>query len=481
MGTKEAARPPAPASVVHYGRKAAQLDNRATTAAKPGAYVQTYPNATYSSPYFHRVRLTGLEAGETYHYKVGSDKGGWSSVRSFRAPPGPTNNPRYPLRLVVVGDLGATVNTTSTLDHVAISDGDAALNLGDFVYADNFTPNNALRVLTPPTSPNGTYQPRWDAWGRLVSPVFASLPFAPLPGNHEVETDANGKQWQAYTNRLAPDGPTWYSTTIGPVHVAVLDSYAGWAVGTKQADWLAKDLASVDRSATPWVIVAMHAPWYSSYYKHYKTVECMRIALEPIMVEHGVDLVFAGHIHAYERSHRTVAWKPSACGPYHITAGEEREGRTAHACAHPTIFFIHPPPTSSRRRWQQRETVYHVCRPVGQRHDARRGGLPPAREGRRVRAQGRGPLLPGGRARPHRVPGAVVWSRRAGGAVRYARAVDVAPQPRREEGGGGRHRADARGGVVRVGGGRPGREGVNGEDDDPGRWRSIIFFSFLST
>ena len=48
----------------------------------------------------------------------------------------------------------------------------------------------------------------------------------------------------------------------------------------------------------------------------------MRQSLEPIMVEHGVDLVLAGHIHAYERSHRTVDWTPSACGPYHITAGD---------------------------------------------------------------------------------------------------------------------------------------------------------------
>jgi phosphodiesterase/alkaline phosphatase D-like protein len=35
-------------------------------------------------------------------------------------------------------------------------------------------------------------------------------------------------------------------------------------VAAKQAAWLARDLAAVDRSATPWVIVAEHIPLYCS-------------------------------------------------------------------------------------------------------------------------------------------------------------------------------------------------------------------------
>lgn len=278
----EVARPPAPAAVVTYGKDKAKLTSVARPPAgeKPRIYVQAYPNATYTSPHFHRVRLTGLDAGATYYYKVGSDAGGWSPIRAFRAPPSPatkTSPPRYPMRLVVVGDLGATINSTSTLDHIAASRGDAAILMGDYVYADNYTPLNKKRNLTPPNvSPNATYQPRWDAWGRLVSPVFGSLPFAPLRGNHEVETSADGKKWQSYTARLAPEGQSYYSTTIGPVHLAVLDTYTGWAAGTEQAKWLADDLAAVNRTATPWVIAAMHAPWYSSYFKHYKVRKAHR-------------------------------------------------------------------------------------------------------------------------------------------------------------------------------------------------------------
>ena len=32
----------------------------------------------------------------------------------------------------------------------------------------------------------------------------------------------------------------------------------------------------------------------------------MAAAMEPVLYEFGVDLVFAGHVHAYERSHRIL-------------------------------------------------------------------------------------------------------------------------------------------------------------------------------
>lgn len=35
-----------------------------------------------------------------------------------------------------------------------------------------------------------------------------------------------------------------------------------------QYAWLKRDLASIDRGRTPWVIVAMHVPWYSSNEQH---------------------------------------------------------------------------------------------------------------------------------------------------------------------------------------------------------------------
>ncbi len=44
-----------------------------------------------------------------------------------------------------------------------------------------------------------------------------------------------------------------------------LCSYVATSPGSVQYDWLKADLAAVDRSRTPWLLVIVHAPWYNSY------------------------------------------------------------------------------------------------------------------------------------------------------------------------------------------------------------------------
>jgi hypothetical protein len=65
----------------------------------------------------------------------------------------------------------------------------------------------------------------------------------------------------------------------------------------KQLDWLEGELKS---SASEWKVCYFHHPLYSSGQKHGSDVE-LRKVLEPLLLKYGVDVVFAGHEHFYER------------------------------------------------------------------------------------------------------------------------------------------------------------------------------------
>ncbi len=69
-----------------------------------------------------------------------------------------------------------------------------------------------------------------------------------------------------------------------------------------QQVFLQKALASVNRTLTPWLIVLIHSPWYNSNTYHFLEGETVRVEFEAFINEAQVDVVFAGHVHAYERT-----------------------------------------------------------------------------------------------------------------------------------------------------------------------------------
>ncbi|CAL8470424.1 g9966 [Coccomyxa elongata] len=251
----------------------------------------------------------------TYYYTCGDPDLGMSPEFSFRTPPvtGPTS---FPYRLGLIGDIGQTENSAETLDHLTASSPDSVINVGDLSYADG-------------------YQPRWDSWGRLIAPHTSRFAWAVIEGNHELEV-ANGQPgFLAYETRFwfpskesRSYSPFYYSYEVAGAHVLMLGCYVEYGTDSEQYAWLLQDLAGVDRGRTPWVIVAMHAPWYNSNKAHQHEVDDMLEAMEEVLFQHGVDVVFAGHVHAYERGHRTYKGERHECGPVYINIGDggNREG-----------------------------------------------------------------------------------------------------------------------------------------------------------
>ncbi|KAH6779282.1 purple acid phosphatase 26 [Perilla frutescens var. hirtella] len=96
--------------------------------------------------------------------------------------------------------------------------------------------------------------------------------------------------------------PLWYAVRRASAHIIVLSTYSPFVKYTPQWLWLQEEFKRVDREKTPWLIVMMHAPMYNSYNSHFMEGEGMRVVFESWFCRYKVDLVFAGHVHAYERS-----------------------------------------------------------------------------------------------------------------------------------------------------------------------------------
>ncbi|CAO2839919.1 unnamed protein product [Amaranthus hypochondriacus] len=321
-------------SVVHYGTLKYPLIHEATGYSQ--VYSQLYPFEglqNYTSGIIHHVRLTGLKPSTLYYYRCGDPYlSAMSGLLHFRTMPIPGPN-SYPAKIAVVGDLGLTYNSTATISHVASNNPDLLLLVGDVTYANlyltNGTGSDCYSCSFPQSPIHETYQPRWDYWGRFMQHLISRVPIMVVEGNHEIEEQVDHKTFEAYSTRFAfpseesqSSSTFYYSFNAGGIHFVMLGAYIAYNESADQYKWLERDLAKVDRDVTPWLVVAWHPPWYSTYKAHYREAECMRVAMEDLLYSYGVDVVFNGHVHAYERSNRVYNYKLDPCAPIHITIGD---------------------------------------------------------------------------------------------------------------------------------------------------------------
>lgn len=300
-------------------------------------YSQLYPFQglwNYTSGIIHHVNIEGLEPETRYHYNCGdSSLGAMSDEFWFETLPLPGSG-KYPPRIAVVGDLGLTMNSTTTIDHLITNDPTIILMVGDLTYANQYltTGGNGTSCYSCafPNAPiRETYQPRWDAWGRFMQPLTSRIPMMVIEGNHEIEPQISNITFQSYLTRFSvPSNESgsgtnlYYSFDASGIHFIMLGAYVDYNQRSTQYVWLENDLKKVDRSKTPWLVAAWHPPWYNSYSSHYQEFECMRLQMEDLLYQNGVDIVFSGHVHAYERMNRVYNYTLDSCGPVYITIGD---------------------------------------------------------------------------------------------------------------------------------------------------------------
>ena len=115
----------------------------------------------------------------------------------------------------------------------------------------------------------------------------AGVPFFAALGNHD---NPKNRLYKGFNM----NGARYYTYVRGTVRFVVFDTNV---MDPEQLAWIESTL---QQAKEPWKICYFHHPLYSDAGRHGPNVE-LRVALEPLLVASGVNVVFTGHEHVYER------------------------------------------------------------------------------------------------------------------------------------------------------------------------------------
>ncbi|GEM_PF-6629425 len=127
----------------------------------------------------------------------------------------------------------------------------------------------------------------WDVFFEAAREMLAHVTLYPVMGNHENNSPVYSELFGM---------PQHYQFRSGEARFLVLDTNSR-ADLEAQRRWL-QDAFS---AASKWNFVFYHHPTYSSDARNYGGWELSRTHWEDIFAEAGVNAVFSGHVHAYER------------------------------------------------------------------------------------------------------------------------------------------------------------------------------------
>lgn len=265
----------------------------------------------------HRATMTGLKPATKYYYQVGNqDKHGWSETYYFT-----TYTPGKEQNFAVIADMAYDEWSDDTVASMTrlIEEGklDAVIHSGDISYADG-------------------YMPHFDNFMNKVQPIAARVPYQVTAGNHEF-----GYNFTAYKSRFFMPGQIdaggsgdgmFYSWEYGAIHFDALNTESPIDTGLftpYQKKWAEADMATIDRSVTPWTVSHFHRPLYCA-----NKADCgkhlMKMGLEDVLMDNKVDLVLVGHVHSYERTKPVYDYTVTEGAPVYIMQGASgnREGNT---------------------------------------------------------------------------------------------------------------------------------------------------------
>ncbi|HJX08300.1 MAG TPA: metallophosphoesterase, partial [Actinomycetota bacterium] len=257
---------------------------------------------------------------------------------------------------------GADPDQANLLAHVAASGARFAVTTGDTGYPDGSQKNYGDLLQTG----SGT--------SAVFGPSFWPVPGASIPmfngqGNHGESNAAlinwperhavrsSGGRYEMETQccqnqtTSASYPSEWYAFNAGPVRLYVLDASwdngnvgnssiygndydAHWALGAAERTWLENDL---QRHPAQISFAFFHFPLYTS--NATETTDSFLdgpSSLEGVLGQGGVDIVFNGHAHIYERNAPSAAGMPVS----YVTGGGGATLEPVSVCGAPDLFAL---------------------------------------------------------------------------------------------------------------------------------------------
>lgn len=233
----------------------------------------------------HEVRIDGLEPETQYFYHVEStnEHGDTitSEVRTFQT----AVNEETPFAFAIISDTQGNPQVAGQLAGLAWNQRPSfLLHPGDLVET-------------------GTNDMHWTRhFFPSMHELISRVPLFPVLGNHEQ----NARNYYDYMS--LPEPEYYYDFRYGNAHFFMVDSNRNVDPGSEQWQWLEQALSESD---AVWKFACHHHPPYSSdendYGDLWKTNRSTRgdervRQLCELYDRYGVDIVWNGHIHSYERT-----------------------------------------------------------------------------------------------------------------------------------------------------------------------------------
>ena len=255
-------------------------------------------NLTINSPenvekiedtYIHHVVLSNLGPNTTYFYKVGGTTSGWSTEHNFTTAPERNSSS---LHFIAYGDNRSNRDLRRLVNRLLIQNMSTyhtepvgfVMHMGDLVSS-------------------GDEHELFNYFFDDSEMLFQTIPILPIQGNHEIGDFGVSHYREQFVLPENGNDEWYWAIQNGMAFILGLDSESHGIIpyDSQSVPWIESMLKFANNQSTAlWKFAFFHQPPFVSS-SHMPRTD-IRESWSPIFDNNGVDIVFNGHCHLYERS-----------------------------------------------------------------------------------------------------------------------------------------------------------------------------------